>query len=153
MWNTDVYAPHNPETDPLYESIPFFMTLRDGQTSGIFFDNTFKSTFDMRVDQTDYYSFKAEGGQLDYYICAGPSPKHVMEQYTSLTGRMPLPPKWGLGYHQSRYSYETEEEVRELIKTFSEKDIPVDAIHLDIHYMNGYRVFTFDGSRFPNPEN
>ncbi|WP_369404940.1 glycoside hydrolase family 31 protein [Piscibacillus salipiscarius] len=128
------------------------MTLRDGQTSGIFFDNTFKSTFDMRVDQTDYYSFKAEGGQLDYYICAGPSPKHVMEQYTSLTGRMPLPPKWGLGYHQSRYSYETEEEVRELIKTFSEKDIPVDAIHLDIHYMNGYRVFTFDGSRFPNPE-
>ncbi|RPF54298.1 glycoside hydrolase family 31 protein [Aquisalibacillus elongatus] len=152
MWNTDVYAPHNPETDPLYESIPFFMTLRNGKASGVFFDNTFKTTFDMRVDQTDVYSFKAEGGQLDYYICAGPGPKDVLEQYTNLTGKAPLPPKWGLGYHQSRYSYETEDEVRELVKQFTEREIPVDAIHFDIHYMNGYRVFTFDEDRFSNPK-
>ncbi|MFD1849072.1 glycoside hydrolase family 31 protein [Oceanobacillus bengalensis] len=151
MWNSDVFAPHNPETDPLYESIPYFMTLRNGKAHGIFFDNTFRTVFDMKSDE-DYYSFSAEGGQVDYYLMAGPSPKEVLEQYTHLTGRIPLPPKWAIGYHQSRYSYETEAEVRELAKNFIERDIPIDVIHLDIHYMNGYRVFTFDKESFPNPE-
>ncbi|HEX6923625.1 MAG TPA: TIM-barrel domain-containing protein, partial [Bacillales bacterium] len=59
---------------------------------------------------------------------------------------------WALGYHQSRYSYETEQEVRELAATFVKKGIPLDAIHLDIHYMDGYRVFTFDKERFPEPK-
>ncbi|RSK26400.1 DUF4968 domain-containing protein [Bacillus sp. HMF5848] len=151
MWNTDVYAPHNPETNALYESIPFFMTLREGKAYGLFFDNTFKSTFDLQ-SSTNSFSFGAEGGQIDYYVMAGPQPKHVLEQYTSITGRAPIPPKWALGYHQSRYSYETETEVRELVKTFKEKGIPLDVVHLDIHYMDGYRVFTFDRDRFPTVE-
>lgn len=92
MWNTDVYAPHNPETDPLYESIPYFMTLRNGHAHGIFFDNTFRTTFDMKSD-AENYSFAAEGGQIDYYVMAGPEPKSVLEQYTHITGRMPIPPK------------------------------------------------------------
>jgi alpha-glucosidase len=151
MWNSDVYAPHNPEIDALYESIPYFLTLRNGKAHGIFFDNTFKTIFDMKSEQTTY-SFWAEGGQIDYYVLAGPTPKKVIEQYTTLTGRMPLPPKWAIGYHQSRYSYETEQEVRELANQFLEKGIPLDAIYLDIHYMDGYRVFTFDQERFPNPK-
>ncbi len=151
MWNTDVYAPHNPETDPLYESIPYFMTLRNGRAHGIFFDNTYRTFFDMK-SETDQYSFQAEGGQLDYYVLAGPKPKDVLKQYTHLTGRMPIPPKWAIGYHQSRYSYETAEEVREVVQHFIDKDIPLDVIHLDIHYMDGYRVFTFDKERFPEPE-
>ncbi|MCH1626149.1 glycoside hydrolase family 31 protein [Ferdinandcohnia quinoae] len=151
MWNTDVYAPHNPETDSLYQSIPYFLTVRNGKAHGIFFDNTYKSTFDLR-SSTNEYSFQAEGGQMDYYVFAGPTPKDVLRQYTEITGRMPIPPKWAIGYHQSRYSYETEQEVRELAKTFLEKEIPLDVIHLDIHYMNGYRVFSFDRDRFPSPE-
>lgn len=151
MWNTDVYAPHNPETDPLYQSHPYFMTVRNGQAHGLFFDNTHKTTFDFQTAD-DEYCFSAEGGAIDYYILAGPAPKDVLEQYTDLTGRMPIPPKWALGYHQSRYSYETEQEVKELVRTFIEKDIPLDAVYLDIHYMDGYRVFTFDRHRFPNPK-
>lgn len=151
MWNTDVYAPHNPETDALYQSIPFFITLREGRSHGIFFDNTWKTHFDLK-SELDAYSFKAEGGQLDYYVFSGPTLKDVLGQYTKLTGTMPIPPKWALGYHQSRYSYETEEEVRQLANDFIEKKIPVDAIYLDIHYMNGYRVFTFDQDRFPTPK-
>lgn len=151
MWNSDVYAPHNPEIDALYQSIPFFLTLRDGKAHGIFFDNTFKTVFDMK-SSNETYSFWAEGGELDYYVMAGPTPKEVLEQYTALTGRMPLPPKWAIGYHQSRYSYESEEEVREIATSFIHKGIPIDAIYLDIHYMEGYRVFTFDRERFPNPK-
>lgn len=150
MWNTDVYAPHNPETDPLYVSIPFYLTLRnDGRASGLFFFNTFRTTFDLRGESE--HSLLAEGGQLDYFVFASPTPKDVIAQYTSLTGRAPLPPRWALGYHQSRYSYETEAEVRELVATFKEKGIPLDVVYLDIHYMDGYRVFTFDKGRFPNP--
>lgn len=151
MWNSDVYAPHNPETDPLYQSIPYFMTLHKGKAHGVFFDNTFKTVFDLKT-KNNSYSFSAEGGQLDYYVLAGPTPKDVLEQYTELTGKMPLPPKWALGYHQSRYSYKSEKEVRELANTFLEKKIPLDAIYLDIHYMDEYRVFTFDSERFPRPK-
>ncbi|MEH7884475.1 glycoside hydrolase family 31 protein [Bacillus sp. JJ1609] len=152
MWNTDVYAPHNPETDALYQSHPYFMVLRNGAAQGIHFDNTFKSTFDFR-SEADVYSFGAEGGKVDFYVMAGPGPKDVLEQYTALTGRAPIPPKWAIGYHQSRYSYESEQEVRELAAIFKEKKIPLDAVYLDIHYMNEYRVFTFDRERFPEPEN
>jgi alpha-glucosidase len=151
MWNTDVYAPHNPETDALYQSVPYFMVLRNGEAHGVYFDNTFKSSFDFRTE-TDTYSFGAEGGQVDFYVMAGPGPKEVLEQYTALTGRAPIPPKWAIGYHQSRYSYESEQEVRELAAIFKEKNIPLDAIYLDIHYMDEYRVFTFDRDRFPDPE-
>ncbi len=151
MWNTDVYAPHNPEIDSLYQSIPYFMAIRNGRAYGVFLDNPSKTTFDLK-SSTEVYSFQAERGELDYYIFAGPEPKDVIEQYTEITGRMPLPPKWALGYHQSRYSYQTEEEVRELVRTFKEKGIPLDAVHLDIHYMDGYRVFTFDDDRFPDPK-
>jgi len=149
MWNTDVFAPHNPETDPLYQSIPFFMVLRDGKATGIYFDNTFKSFFDLGSNN-ETFSFGAEGGQLDYYVMAGSGPKSVVEQYTFLTGRMPIPPKWALGYHQSRYSYANEEEVMDVVRLFDEKDIPLDAIYLDIHYMDGYRVFTYDQEAFPH---
>ncbi|MDE8565206.1 glycoside hydrolase family 31 protein [Anoxybacillus rupiensis] len=151
MWNTDVYAPHNPETDPLYQSHPYFMTLRNGWAHGLFFDNTYRTIFDFQTFE-DEYCFAAEGGPIDYYVFAGPTPRDVLKQYTNLTGKMPIPPKWALGYHQSRYSYETEQEVRELVQTFIEKDIPLDAVYLDIHYMDGYRVFTFDRNRFPNPK-
>ena len=150
MWNTDVYAPHNLETDPLYQSHPYMMVLKDGHAHGVFFDHTYETTFDLRHES--FYTFTSEGGALDYYVFAGPHPKDVLTQYTHLVGRMPLPPKWALGYHQSRYSYETEQEVRELIDTFRAKRIPLDAIYLDIHYMDEYRVFTFDQHRFPHPK-
>ncbi|MFO7341170.1 MAG: glycoside hydrolase family 31 protein [Bacillaceae bacterium] len=151
MWNSDVYAPHNPETDPLYQSIPFFIAFDRGFARGLFFDNPGKTVFDLQSDP-DHLSITAESGSIDYYVFAGPTMKDVLAQYTALTGRMPLPPKWAIGYHQSRYSYESEEEVRRLVEIFKEKGIPLDVVHLDIHYMRGFRVFTFDRSRFPDPK-
>ena len=151
MWNTDVYAPHNPQIDALYQSVPFYVGLSDEGAYGLFFDNTHKTTFDLKSSQNTL-SFSAEAGLLDYYVFAGPTMKDVLQQYTFLTGTTPLPPKWALGYHQSRFSYETDSEVRDMIATFREKDIPLDAIYLDIHYMDEFRVFTFDKKRFPNPK-
>ncbi|GGK11775.1 alpha-glucosidase [Caldalkalibacillus thermarum] len=148
MWNSDVYAPHNEETNALYQSIPFFTSLSEKGVYGLFLDNPGKTIFDLTGEES--YSFTAEAGKLDYYFFYGQDLKDVVSQYTELTGRMPLPPKWAIGYHQSRYSYQTEDEVREVARTFREKQIPCDVIYLDIHYMDGYRVFTWHPARFPN---
>lgn len=152
MWNTDNPHPHVPTTDPLYQSIPFYIGFNSGQAYGIYYDNTYKSHFDMGHYRKDYVSFRAEGGQLDYYFINGPDIKEVIGRYVTLTGRMQLPPLWSLGYHQSRYSYYPEDEVREIAQKFRDKQIPCDVIHLDIHYMDDYRVFTWDEDRFPDPE-
>lgn len=148
MWNTDAFG-WQESTDPLYKSIPFFLALRNGVAYGIFFDNTYRSNFDFGKESEDFYSFGAPGGGLDYYFFFGPHPKKVIEDYAALTGRTPLPPLWSLGYQQCRYSYYPEARVREVAKTFREKNIPADVIYLDIDYQDGNRPFTVDRKRFP----
>src|SRR5258708_28667273 len=95
---------------------------------------------------------EADGGELDYYVVYGPTPEQVSEGLGALLGTMSLPPRWALGYHQSRWGHATESMVRELTAEFRTRDIPCDAIHLDIDYMDGYRVFTWDPKGFPNPQ-
>jgi alpha-glucosidase len=151
MWNTDQYG-WGANTDPLYEDIPFFLGLDYGRSYGIFFDNTYRSSFDFGVSVPDRYSFGAEGGEMNYYFFWGPDPRKVISRYTELVGRTPMPPLWALGYHQCRYSYYPDKMVRFIADNFRERRIPCDAIFLDIHYMDGYRIFTWDHSRFPNPD-
>lgn len=149
MWNFDAFLWRD-STDPLYVSVPFFLALRKGRAHGIFFDNTYRSSFDMGKESSDYYSFGAEGGELDYYFIYGPHPKDVLTRFTELVGRMPLPPRWALGYHQCRYSYYPETRVREIADDFRRRRIPADAIWLDIDYMDGFRSFTWDRKPFPD---
>ena len=154
MWNTDTYA-YPPGTDPIYQSIPFFITLKEGRAYGLFFDNTYRSFFDMGHTSEDYYSFAAMGGELNYYVFTGGrerSPRNILRDYTLLTGRCPLPPLWALGYQQSRWSYCPEARVRELAHQFREKRIPADVIYLDIDYMDEFRVFTWNQAHFPEPK-
>jgi alpha-glucosidase len=151
MWNTDTYA-YDVDTDPIYASVPFFLVLRNGRAHGIFLDNTHRSTFDVGRESPGLLSFGADGGELDYYFIEGPSPKDVIERYTALTGRMPLPPLWALAYHQCRYSYFPDAKVRAIAANFRRRRIPADAIWLDIHYQDGYRPFTWDAARFPDPK-
>ena len=150
MWNTDTYA-YERDTDPIYVSVPFYLAMRKGRAHGIFLDNTYRTTFDVGRESEGLLSFGTEGGGLDYYIIAGPGPKQVIERYSALTGRMPLPPLWSLGYHQCRYSYFPEAKVREIASGLRRRKIPADAVWLDIHYMDGYAPFTWDPERFPDP--
>lgn len=150
MWNSDTFG-YNESTDPLYVSVPFYIVMRGGSAHGVFLDNTFRSNFDVGHQTEGVLSFGAEGGALDYYFIYGPEPKKVIERYTRLTGRMPLPPLWSLGYHQCRYSYYPESRVRFIADNFRERRIPADVIWLDIHYQDRYRPFTWDPKRFPDP--
>ncbi len=151
MWNSDIPA-YRSDTDPLYETIPFFYGIRKGMAYGIFFDNTYYSYFNMGKENPEQYSFGAVDGELDYYFVYGPKPADVLKIFSTLIGTMPLPPKWAVGYQQCRYSYYPEARVRELASTFRTKKIPCDVIYLDIHYMDGYRCFTWDKQRFPDPK-
>jgi len=152
-WNSDPQS-YELGQDPVYLCIPFLLGLHSGgeQGYGIFFDNTFRGRFDLGAAEGDAASFAAVGGELTYVFIYGPGLRSVVERYTNLTGRMALPPLWALGYHQSRWSYYPEERVRELAAQFRDTyDVPCDAIHLDIHYMEGYRCLTWDRECFPDP--
>lgn len=149
LWNTDAYR-FQESTDPLYKSIPFFMTFRAGVAAGVLLDNTWRSSFDFGKESGDYYSFGAESGPVDYYVLYGPSPKQVVEAYAWLTGKPPLPPLWTLGYQQSRYSYMTESQVLDVAARLRADHIPADAIYLDIDYQDHNRPFTVSAKAFPD---
>ena len=151
MWNTDIPA-YKADTDPLYQTIPFFYGVNKGRAYGIFFDNSYWSSFDMGKEFPDRYSFGAAGGEMNYYLVSGPSPRKILQRYTELVGRMPLPPLWSLGYQQCRWSYFPESRVRTLAADFRSKQIPCDVIYLDIDYMEGYRIFTWSKKNFPDPK-
>ena len=87
------------------------------------------------LNKRGYYYFSAVDGNIDYYFINGPQIKEVVEMYTYLTGRTPLPAIWTLGYAQSRWTYANEERVMEIADSFREKGIPCDTIYLDIVYL------------------
>jgi alpha-glucosidase len=150
MWGTDQYA-FGKHTDPLYKNVPFYVGLQNKIAYGIFFDNTFRSFYDFAQERHHVTSFWAQGGNMDYYFIYGPDVNSVVSGYTELTGKPELPPLWALGFHQCKWSYYPESNVREITSKFRELQIPCDAIYLDIDYMDGFRCFTWDKEKFPNP--
>lgn len=149
FWNSDVFEPHTESNDALYQSIPFMVIHTNDGWMGLLVDNPGRLIFDLSL--ADELCVSAENGALDLYVFSGETVADVIEAYTRFTGRPFLPPKWALGYHQSRHSYESQQEVRALVEAFEAFDLPLDALYLDIMYMNEYRVFSFHPEQFPNP--
>lgn len=151
-WNTDIPA-YSYRQDPLYVTIPFYIGIHDYVVYGIFLDNSFRTKFNFGASTDDeFLSFSAANGELNYYFFGAKNIPGIIRDYTWLTGRMKLPPYWSLGYQQCRWSYYPESEVLNLANTFREKKIPCDVIYLDIHYMDNYKIFTWNKDRFPDPK-
>lgn len=144
MWNSDRPGKYGPGDDPLYLCIPVYLSLFSGGSYLIFYENSYPATFTFTEVATATFA----GGALRYYLVCG-SPAHLLERYTELTGRPPLPPRWAFGYHQSRWGYETEAEVRRTVTGFQTHNLPLSAIHLDIDCQQEFRAFTIDPDRFP----
>jgi alpha-glucosidase len=149
-WTTDAYA-YNSGSDPLYCSTPFYIGIHEPLVYGLFLDNSYKSFFNFGASNNRFSSFAADAGDMNYYFVHGPDVATIIEQYTWLTGRMEMPPIWSIGYQQCRYSYYPDKEVKNLAVTFREKNIPADVIVLDIHYMDKYKIFTWDKTNFSDP--
>jgi alpha-glucosidase len=149
MWNTDAYG-WQESTDPLYKSIPFYISYRAGTSLGVLIDDTWPSSFDFGKTLSDVFQYRAENGPADIYLLAGPSAKHVLQSYAWLTGPTPLPPLWSLGFQQSRYSYMSQSRVLEVAGRLRKDKIPADAIYLDIDYQQQNRPFTINTATFPD---
>ncbi len=152
FWNVDPPPGHTASFKNIYASVPLVLSITGGRAYGLFFDNTHRVEFDLAHERADLAYYGAEGGNVVYYVFCGPTPREVLDRYTELTGRTPMPALWTLGNQQCRYSYETADEVRAIARNFRERDIPCDTLYLDIDYMDGYRVFTWNEERFPEPE-
>ncbi|MDC0740650.1 glycoside hydrolase family 31 protein [Polyangium mundeleinium] len=169
LWNTDILHPdvlrlnhlyeadhtlsgRSPEFDPYYTSIPLFYHCSAAddaaRVAGFFVDNGYKGNFEFSAEQ--YYRYAFAGGQYTEYVFAGPDLRGALRAYTFVTGRMAAPPLWTLGHHQCRYHHYTDEEISAIGRQYRERGIPCDVLWLDIGYMDGYRVFTWHPTRYPD---
>lgn len=147
-WNLDAFG-YGLDAENLYTSHPWVLAVReDGSAFGVLADTTYRCQIDLR----DGITFRAEGGDFAVIVIDGDSPQDVMRGLGVLTGSIAMPPKWAVGYHQCRYSYNPESRVKEVVNEFRARKLPADVIWMDIDYMDEYRVFTFDPEQFPDPK-
>lgn len=151
LWGTDTYA-YGYGNEPLYKNIPYFISNKENECIGIFILNSFRQEYDFGYSSPHQLKIIGSGGIPDIFFIRGKSPIEIASEYAILTGRPKLPPLWALGYHQSKWSYSPESKFREVANIFRSKKIPCDCLYLDIDYMRGYRVFTWDKRSFPAPE-
>uniref|UniRef100_A0A8C7ZAV1 Glucosidase II alpha subunit b n=1 Tax=Oryzias sinensis TaxID=183150 RepID=A0A8C7ZAV1_9TELE len=158
LFNLDVfqYELYNPMA--LYGAVPVMLAHNAQRTTGIFWLNAAETWVDIssntgssEIPQTDV-RWISESGIIDVFIMLGPTPKHVFSQYASLTGTQSFPPLASLGYHQCRWNYNDQEDVRSVDAGFDEYDIPYDFIWLDIEHTDGKRYFTWDPHKFATPK-
>lgn len=153
LWNRDPGGGWSTATDPLYCVVPVVIGLHPSGSLLDFFENPAEGEVEILGAGPAVHSARVEArfssGMLRHYVAVG-SLSGVVERYGALTGRAPLPPRWALGYHQSRWGYATAEQVRAVARGFEDERLPLSAVHLDIDYMDGYRVFTVDSARFPD---
>ncbi|WP_455383565.1 glycoside hydrolase family 31 protein, partial [Salinispira pacifica] len=167
FWNTDVFsdfpkaAVYQTRVDPLYVSVPYLLVVRDGFAAGILLNNPFAAYMDIagvegvaqeaQNRRRRRFTIGAPDGRPQLYFIVGESAAEVTRKLHRLCGTTPLPPLWALGHHQCRWGYESDRDLRELAEQFRRHRIPNDGLWLDIDYMEGYRVFSFDRTLFPAP--
>eukprot|EP00038_Savillea_parva_P017834 m.21687 g.21687 ORF g.21687 m.21687 type:complete len:916 (+) comp3915_c1_seq1:17-2764(+) len=169
LYNLDVFEYELDNPMALYGSVPFMIAHNERTTSGLFFLNAAEMWIDIEKSgtsggvlstlvggdsQTPTTSthWIAESGIIDVFIMLGPSAKDVFRQYTALTGRPDLPPLFSLAYHQCRWNYNDETDVKTVSDKLDAHNIPTDVIWLDIEHTDGKRYFTWNEAKFPDPK-
>ena len=147
MWNSDQPC-YSIVEDPLYKSIPFFMS---SYRYGIFLDNTYKSEFKFGTESRDYYSFEVPDGEMVYYFMFGKDYKELIGQYVALTGKPIMPPRWALGFAQSRGLLTNEKLTYEIANGYRQRGIPCDIIYQDIGWTQYLQDFEWRKGNYDNP--
>lgn len=168
FWNTDAFADFHwkevfdDRPDPYYASIPYLILKRGPHWIGLLLDNphaAFISTgaaikigggqMDLGASSERVIAVGAENGEADLFILVADSLPALTRKFQGLVGHTPLPPIWALGYHQCRWGYRSDADMRDLDKMFRKHGIPCDGLWIDIDYMNAFKVFTFNKELFP----
>ncbi|XP_012277240.1 neutral alpha-glucosidase AB [Orussus abietinus] len=169
LYNLDVFEYEVNERMALYGAVPVLYAHGKDRTTGIFWHNSAESWVDIltsadnnvvesivslvagaKKPQVDAH-FISESGVIDVFFLLGPKPLDTFRQYTVLTGVAPLPQIFSLGYHQSRWNYNDQDDVAQTAENFDRYDMPLDVMWLDIEYTDSKRYFTWDERKFPNP--
>lgn len=157
MWNIDTMV-EMPDSfkknnyDPTYISIPFFIIQINNINFGFLLDNPGETFFNNGKENKNHFYFGSYDGKSTLYIIYGPSLKDVLKKLTILTGKIDIPPLWSIGYHQARFSYLSDKEVKNVINNFIKHEIPLSSIWLDIDYMDEYKIFTWNKKYFKKPK-
>jgi alpha-glucosidase len=149
LWNRDPGGSYGFGEDPIYLCIPVLIGAHHDGNYLLFFDNPWQGKVDLGAEDSSLAKIFFEGGALRFYFTTGDL-SSLLSQYTELTGRPPMPPRWALGYHQSRWGYKTEAKVREIVNQFKHHQISLSTVHLDTDYMPKYSDFAVDRKRFPS---
>uniref|UniRef100_A0ABI7YRB8 Glycoside hydrolase family 31 N-terminal domain-containing protein n=1 Tax=Felis catus TaxID=9685 RepID=A0ABI7YRB8_FELCA len=172
LYNLDVYGYKIHDKMGIYGSVPYLLAHKPGRTLGIFWLNASETLVEINTEPAVKYTltqmgpvaakqkvrsrtdvhWMSESGIIDVFLLTGPTPSDVFKQYSYLTGAQAMPPLFSLGYHQCRWNYEDEQDVKAVDAGFDEHDIPYDVMWLDIEHTEGKRYFTWDKKRFPNPK-
>nr|CAD7194435.1 unnamed protein product [Timema douglasi] len=170
LYNLDVFEYEINNGMSLYGAIPLIVAHGVTHTTGVFWLNSAETWVDImgtsdqnvvssivnfvsgadRTPQVDAH-FISESGIIDTFFMLGPQPKDVFRQYTKLTGTAPLPQYFTLGYHQSRWNYNDQDDVRNVHAKFDEHDLPMDVMWLDIEHTDNKKYFTWDQTKFTQP--
>lgn len=155
-------GPLNPNI-PLYCSVPFLLETNyqpSGAFSGspyvygLFLDNVGQSFINVSAanfpNMAGRYYLGALYNDLDYYFMAGDELGDVVQQYTTLTGRSTMPPKYVFGLHQGAYGYYDRYKLSAAANSFRANRIPCDGLHIDVDFQDNYRTFTHSNLKFPN---
>ena len=171
FWNTDVWADFdgnvfvNGSPDPMYLSVPYLIIKRGNQYVGVLVNNPFavfmstnprvriadQADADEQADADTRLFIGAPDGRPEVYFIVGPSLAELTRKLQTLVGKTPLPPLWSLGHHQCRWGYASYDDLDRLDRRFRKHAIPNDGLWLDIDYMRGYRVFTWEKKHWPKP--
>uniref|UniRef100_A0A663LK86 Uncharacterized protein n=1 Tax=Athene cunicularia TaxID=194338 RepID=A0A663LK86_ATHCN len=158
LYNLDIFGHKIHDKIGIYGSVPLLLAHKPNRTSGIFWLNSSETLVDINtktakqraVPLTDV-RWMSESGIIDVFLLMGPTAFDLFKQFAQLTGTQALPPLFSLGYHQCRWNYEDEQDVKAVDAGFDEHDIPYDVIWLDIEHTDDKRYFTWDKKKFQNP--
>uniref|UniRef100_A0A8B9BMW1 Glucosidase alpha, neutral C n=1 Tax=Anser brachyrhynchus TaxID=132585 RepID=A0A8B9BMW1_9AVES len=174
LYNLDIFGHKIHDKIGIYGSVPLLLAHKPNRTSGIFWLNSSETLVDINTKAvaevrhiqsgsaadtakqramplTDV-RWMSESGIIDVFLLMGPTAFDIFKQFAQLTGTQALPPLFSLGYHQCRWNYEDEQDVKAVDAGFDEHDIPYDVIWLDIEHTDGKRYFTWDKKKFQNPK-
>ncbi len=149
MYNSDPGG-YRRYDDPLYTSIPFLISISEN-IKGIFINSTSRVDIDIGITEYDKLIIKIYNKSAELYIFDSDNFDSLYQNYTNLTGKTFVPPLWAIEHQISRYSYYPEDEIYDIIDNYK-KYTDVSVIYLDIHYMDKFKIFTFDKNKFPDNE-
>lgn len=166
MYNSDIFEYELDSPMTLYGSIPFLQAHKKDSSVGVFWLNAAETWVDITKTQRDTNPLTlglsggvvdtqthwiSESGLLDVFVMLGPTPQDLAKSYGELTGYTQLPATFAIAYHQCRWNYVSDEDVKDVDRKFDKHNIPYDVIWLDIEYTDDKQYFTWDALNFPDP--